>query len=154
MKAIIGTYECKVDAKGRLMIPSGMKKQLPAVEDGFVLKRSVFEKCLELWPMAEWQIMMGKINQLNRFNKKNDLFVRKFMAGVKLVDIDDNGRLLVAKDLMAFAGIQKEIVLSSKINIIEIWDKELYENLLSDEDIDFADLAQEVMGKDTADDNN
>ncbi|WP_277632395.1 division/cell wall cluster transcriptional repressor MraZ [Avrilella dinanensis] len=154
MKAIIGTYECKVDAKGRLMIPSGMKKQLPAAEDGFVLKRSVFEKCLELWPMAEWQIMMGKINQLNRFNKKNDLFVRKFMAGVKLVDIDDNGRLLVAKDLMAFAGIQKEIVLSSKINIIEIWDKELYENLLSDEDIDFADLAQEVMGKDTADDNN
>lgn len=154
MKAIVGTYECKVDAKGRLMIPSGMKKQLPEVNEGFVLKRSVFEKCLELWPMAEWQIMMEKINQLNRFNKKNDLFVRKFMAGVKLVDIDDNGRLLIAKDLMAFADIKKEIVLSSKINIIEIWDKDLYENLLSDEDLDFADLAQEVMGKDTANDNN
>lgn len=154
MKAIVGTYECKVDAKGRLMIPSGMKKQLPEVNEGFVLKRSVFEKCLELWPMAEWQTMMEKINQLNRFNKKNDLFVRKFMAGVKLVDIDDNGRLLIAKDLMAFADIKKEIVLSSKINIIEIWDKDLYENLLSDEDLDFADLAQEVMGKDTANDNN
>lgn len=154
MKAIVGTYECKVDAKGRLMIPSGMKKQLPEVIEGFVLKRSVFEKCLELWPMAEWQTMMEKINQLNRFNKKNDLFVRKFMAGVKLVDIDDNGRLLIAKDLMAFADIKKEIVLSSKINIIEIWDKDLYENLLSDEDLDFADLAQEVMGKDTANDNN
>jgi len=154
VKAIVGTYECKVDAKGRLMIPSGMKKQLPEVNEGFVLKRSVFEKCLELWPMAEWQTMMEKINQLNRFNKKNDLFVRKFMAGVKLVDIDDNGRLLIAKDLMAFADIKKEIVLSSKINIIEIWDKDLYENLLSDEDLDFADLAQEVMGKDTANDNN
>lgn len=154
MKAIVGTYECKVDAKGRLMIPSGMKKQLPEVNEGFVLKRSVFEKCLELWPMAEWQTMMEKINQLNRFNKKNDLFVRKFMAGVKLVDIDDNGRLLIAKDLMAFANIKKEIVLSSKINIIEIWDKDLYENLLSDEDLDFADLAQEVMGKDIANDNN
>ena len=154
MKAIVGTYECKVDAKGRLMIPSGMKKQLPEVNEGFVLKRSVFEKCLELWPMAEWQTMMEKINQLNRFNKKNDLFVRKFMSGVKLVDIDDNGRLLIAKDLMAFADIKKEIVLSSKINIIEIWDKDLYENLLSDEDLDFADLAQEVMGKDTANDNN
>lgn len=154
MKAIVGTYECKVDAKGRLMIPSGMKKQLPEVNEGFVLKRSVFEKCLELWPMAEWQTMMEKINQLNRFNKKNDLFVRKFMAGVKLVDIDDNGRLLIAKDLMAFADIKKEIVLSSKINIIEIWDKDLYENLLSDEDLDFADLAQEVMGKDIANDNN
>lgn len=154
MKAIVGTYECKVDVKGRLMIPSGLKKQLPAREDGFVLKRSVFEKCLELWPMAEWQIMMEKINQLNRFDKKNDLFVRKFMAGVKLIDIDDSGRLLIAKDLVAFAGIQKEIVLSSKINIIEIWDKELYENLLSDEDVDFAELAQEVMGKNTTNDNN
>ncbi len=153
MKAIVGTYECKIDAKGRLMIPSGMKKQLPATEDGFVLKRSVFEKCVELWPIAEWQLMMEKINQLNRFSKKNDLFVRKFMAGVKMVDIDDNGRLLIAKDLIAFADIKKEIVLSSKINIVEIWDKELYENLLSDEDIDFADLAQEVMGKDTANDN-
>src|SRR5690606_4535295 len=96
----------------------------------------------------------GENQSAQPVQQKNDLFVRKFMAGVKLVDIDDNGRLLVAKDLMAFAGIQKEIVLSSKINIIEIWDKELYENLLSDEDIDFADLAQEVMGKDTADDNN
>lgn len=153
MNAIVGTYECKIDAKGRLMIPSGMKKQLPATEDGFVLKRSVFEKCVELWPMAEWQLMMEKINQLNRFNKKNDLFVRKFMAGVKKVEIDDNGRLLIAKDLIAFADIKKEIVLSSKINIVEIWDKELYENLLSDEDIDFADLAQEVMGKDIENDN-
>lgn len=92
------------------MVPVALKKQLPAIADGFVLKRSVFESCLELWPMQEWNKMMEKINKLNRFNRKNDLFVRKFMAGVKNVEIDDAGRLLLSKDLIEFAKINKEIV--------------------------------------------
>ena len=146
MNAIVGTYECKVDAKGRVSLPSALKKQLPAIADGFVLKGSVYEKCLELWPMAEWQKMMEHINTLNRFVKENDLFIRKFMAGVKLVDIDDTGRLLIAKDLSEYAHISKEVVLSSKLNVIEIWDKEAYEKLLNDDTIDFAELASKVMG--------
>lgn len=146
MNAIVGTYECKIDTKGRVLVPTALKKQLPALKEGFVLKRSVFETCLELWPMAEWNEMMVKINKLNRFNRKNDLFVRKFMAGVKNVDIDDAGRLLVAKDLIDFAKISKEVVFSSKINVIEIWDKAIYENILNSEDFDFGDLAEEVMG--------
>lgn len=146
MNAIVGTYECKIDTKGRVLVPTGLKKQLPALAEGFVLKRSVFETCLELWPMAEWNEMMGKINKLNRFNRKNDLFVRKFMAGVKNVDIDDAGRLLIAKDLIDFAKISKEVVFSSKINVIEIWDKAIYENILNNDDFDFGDLAEEVMG--------
>ncbi|MDN3708396.1 division/cell wall cluster transcriptional repressor MraZ [Myroides ceti] len=145
MNAIVGTYECKIDAKGRALVPVALKKQLPAIADGFVLKRSVFESCLELWPMQEWNKMMEKINKLNRFNRKNDLFVRKFMAGVKNVEIDDAGRLLLSKDLIEFAKINKEIVFSSKLNVVEIWDKDLYEQTL-EEDIDFADLAEEVMG--------
>lgn len=146
MTNIIGTYECKIDAKGRLMVPAPLKKQLPSLEGGFVLKRSVFDKCVELWPKAEWDLMMLKINKLNRFNKKNNDFIRKFMAGVKMVEIDDAGRLLVSKDLIDFAGISKDLVLSSKINIIEIWDKDLYEQSISGDDMDFADLAEDVMG--------
>lgn len=143
---IIGTYECKIDAKGRLMVPAPLKKQLPSLADGFVLKRSVFDKCIELWPKAEWDLMMLKINKLNRFNKKNNDFIRKFMAGVKMVEIDDAGRLLVSKDLIDFAGISKDLVLTSKVNIVEIWDKDLYEQSISGDDMDFADLAEEVMG--------
>lgn len=145
MGSIVGTYECKIDTKGRVMIPASLKKQLPAMADGFVLKRSVFETCVELWPMAEWELMMIKINKLNRFVRKNDLFVRKFMAGVKTVEIDDAGRLLLSKDLIDFAKISKEVVFSSKVNVIEIWDKQLYEEILND-DFDFGDLAEEVMG--------
>jgi MraZ protein len=147
LNSIIGTYECKVDAKGRLMIPSALKKQLAnSIQDGFVLKRSVFQPCLELYPMTEWNLMMQKINKLNRFVKKNNDFIRRFTAGVKVIEVDDLGRLLIPKDLVAFSHISKDIVLSSAVNIVEIWDKNLYEKSIAGDDIDFADLAEDVMG--------
>lgn len=154
MNSIIGTYECKIDAKGRLMIPAALKKQLASsLQDGFVLKRSVFQPCLELYPMSEWNLMMQKINKLNRFVKKNNDFIRRFTAGVKIVEIDALGRLLVPKDLMTFSQISKDIVLSSAVNIVEIWDKDLYEKSIAGDDIDFADLAEDVMGNINDDDN-
>lgn len=144
---LIGTYECKIDAKGRLMLPSALKKQLlPVLEGGFVLKRSVFQSCLELYPMDEWNALMQKVNKLNRFNKKNNDFIRRFTAGVKMIEMDASGRLLVAKDLLGFAGLEKELVLSASVNIIEIWDKSKYEKAIDDAAVDFADLAEEVMG--------
>lgn len=147
LNSLIGTYECKIDAKGRLLIPAPLKKQLAqSLQDGFVLKRSVFQPCLELYSMQEWNSMMQKINKLNRFVKKNNDFIRRFTAGVKVVEIDNLGRLLVPKDLMNFAQISKDIVLSSAVNIVEIWDKDLYEKAIDDSVVDFADLAEEVMG--------
>ena len=147
LNTIIGTYECKVDAKGRLLLPAPLKKQLAAsLQEGFVLKRSVFQPCLELYPMSEWNVLMNKVNKLNRFVKKNNDFIRRFTAGVKVVEIDNLGRLLIPKDLVVFASVSKDIVLSSAVNIIEIWDKDLYEKSIDDATVDFADLAEDVMG--------
>lgn len=144
---LIGTYECKADAKGRLMISSAFKKQLsPILQEGFVLKRAVFQPCLELYPMQEWNEVMLKVNSLNRFVKKNNDFIRRFTAGVRVIEVDASGRLLIPKDLCQFAGIKKQIVLSSAINIIEIWDKDNYEKTIDDAATDFASLAEEVMG--------
>ncbi|CAA9197364.1 Transcriptional regulator MraZ [Flavobacterium collinsii] len=136
------------------MLPAPLKKQLTSsLQNGFVLKRSVFQQCLELYPMDEWDLMMQKINKLNRFVKKNNDFIRRFTAGVKVVEIDALGRLLVPKDLVTFSGISKDVVFSSAVNIVEIWDKDLYEKSISGEDMDFADLAEEVMGNINDDDN-
>jgi len=147
MLNLIGTYECKSDAKGRLMFSSAFKKQLSSVlQDGFVVKRAVFQPCLELYPISEWSLMMEKINKLNRFKKKNNDFIRRFTAGVKMVELDATGRILIPKDLFEFAGIKKQVVMSSSVNIIEIWDKEKYEKAIEDASDDFADLAEEVMG--------
>lgn len=129
------------------MISSAFKKQLsPILQEGFIIKRAVFQSCLELYPMQEWNEVMLKMNTLNRFVKKNNDFIRRFTAGVRMIELDASGRLLIPKDLCQFAGIKKQIVLSSAINIIEIWDKDQYEQTLDDAAMDFASLAEEVMG--------
>lgn len=147
MQHFIGTYECKADAKGRIMLPVALKKQLSSkLQDGFVLKRAVFNACLELYPLKQWEGLMEKVNQLNRFNKKNNDFIRRFTAGVRLVEIDTTGRLLIPKDLIQHAAIHRETVISSAVNILEIWDKSRYEEAISEATLDFGALAEEVMG--------
>ena len=147
MQHFIGTYECKADDKGRLMLPVSLKKQLSdKLKNGFVIKRAVFNSCLELYPLKEWEELMKSINKLNRFNKKNIDFIRRFTAGVRQIDIDMSGRILIPRDLINHAKISKNIVVSSAVNILEIWDKELYENSIDDAKDDFGNLAEEVMG--------
>ena len=149
MNHFIGTYECKIDVKGRILIPSALKKQITiSSENGFVIKRGLFNNCLDLYPFDQWKFVMNKIDQLNRFNKKNIDFIRRFTAGVKMVDIDTNGRLLIPKDLIKHACIKKDIVLSAAVNILEIWDKNLYEEIIDEAKVDFSSLAEEVMGDD------
>ena len=149
MNYLIGTYECKIDVKGRLLIPSAFKKQLaPVIAKGFVLKRAVFQNCLELYPLEQWEELIKKVNSLNRFKKKNNDFIRRFTAGVKFIELDSNGRLLIPRDLIEFSNINREVTLSTSVNIIEIWDKSSYEKAIADSRDDFAQLAEDVMGGD------
>jgi MraZ protein len=147
---VVGTHECKLDPKGRVKLPVSLVKQLKGIET-FVLKRSVFQKCLELYTLEEWTALMEKVNKLNRFKKKNNDFIRRFTAGVKMIELDAATRILVPKDLLLIASLDKAIVLSSAINMIEIWDKELYEQAIDDATLDFAELAEEVMGNEDDD---
>ena len=147
MQHFVGTYECKADDKGRIMLPMSLKKQLSdKLKNGFVIKRAVFNQCLELYPIKEWDELMNKINNLNRFNKKNIDFIRRFTAGVRQIEIDISGRILIPRDLINHAKISKEVVVSSGVNILEIWDKSSYENAIDDAKFDFGSLAEEVMG--------
>ena len=147
MQHFVGTYECKADDKGRIMLPMSLKKQLSdKLKNGFAIKRAVFNQCLELYPLKEWDSLMERINKLNRFNKKNIDFIRRFTAGVRQIDIDISGRILIPKDLINHANIKKEVVVSSAVNILEIWDKACYENAIDDAKFDFGSLAEEVMG--------
>lgn len=147
MNHFIGTYECKIDDKGRLKVPASLVKQMASFSDEtFVVKRSVFQPCLEVYPPKAWEKITLKINGLNRFIKKNADFIRLFTAGVKMVGFDGAGRIQISKDLVQFAGLKKEIVITSAGEIFEIWDKDAYEKVISSEDINFAALAEDVMG--------
>ncbi|MBU0488795.1 MAG: division/cell wall cluster transcriptional repressor MraZ [Bacteroidetes bacterium] len=147
MTNLTGEYKCKVDAKGRISFPASLKKQLgEAVDFGFAVKRSVFETCLELYPLKEWEKITHDIFKLNRFVRKNDAFIRRFTAGVTHTELDGVGRLLVPRNLADTAGLGKEIVLFASGNRIELWDSDTYELWLKNEVGDFGGLAEEVMG--------
>lgn len=148
MLEMIGVHDCKVDIKGRFMLPTALKIQLePLAQDGFIIKRSIFQKCLEIYPRSEWNEAVKGINKLNRFIKKNNDFIRVFMAGVREVELDSMGRIQIPRDLAIFAGISKDIVLASALNIIEVWDKDKYEQSVAENQENFSELAEEVMGQ-------
>jgi len=146
MTNFIGEFECKLDAKGRLMLPASLRRQLdPAAEESFVMNRG-FEKCLVLYPKNDWKYISEEVNKLNQYVKKNREFIRYFYRGATELGLDGTGRLLFPKRLMDYAGVKKEVVLFAHGNRIEIWDKKAYDNLLTDEPDEFAALAEEVMG--------
>ena len=146
MANFIGEFECKIDAKGRVMIPSGLRKQLdPAAQERFVLNRG-FEKCLVLYPKNEWEDISAEVNKLNQYVKKNREFVRYFYRGASELGLDATGRILFPKRMLDYAAVEKEVVLFAYSNRIEVWDKAAYDGLLTDEPDDFAALAEEVMG--------
>ncbi len=147
MFSFIGTYECKVDDKGRLKVPAPLVRQMENFAGNpFVVKRAVFQPCLEVYPMDKWENLMEQINGLNRFVKKNADFIRMFTAGVKTVDVDAAGRLQISKDLIAFSGLSKDAVITGAGELFEIWDKDAYERVISVDEDGFAALAEEVMG--------
>ena len=145
---LLGVYECKMDAKGRGSVPSSLKKKLISIGTaGFVLKRSVFSKCLELHTQKEWIDLTNSIKKLNRFVQKNNEFIRIFHAGIKQVEMDSAGRILISKDLIGFANLKNTIVFSATPFGLEIWNQSDYEKAVSVENTDFAKLTEEVMGE-------
>ncbi|MFH1161247.1 MAG: division/cell wall cluster transcriptional repressor MraZ [bacterium] len=144
---LIGEYECRLDQKGRVLLPSNLKKQIsPDAKDMFVINRG-FENCLVLYPMNEWKGISEEVNRLNLYNRKNRNFARYFYRGATELTLDGSNRLLLPKTLMSYAGIEKEVILFAFSNRIEVWAKDKYEQLMTDEPEDFAKLAEEVMGK-------
>lgn len=146
MTGFIGEYEVRLDVKGRFLLPSGFKKQIPDESAAFVLNRG-FEKCLSLYTYDSWNPLFNKLSQLNDFDPEVRKFKRYFLNGATPVELDTAGRILLPKNLMEYAGLEKEIVLVSAIDKIEIWDKAKYQQFFeSFSPESFSDLAKEVMG--------
>jgi MraZ protein len=146
MSHFLGEFDCKLDAKGRMMIPSSLKKQLPEAErEGLVINRG-FEKHLVIYTKKEWDSITEELSKLNAYEKKSRDFIRYFTRGATELGLDSANRILFPKALMEYAGITGEVVLSCVLNKIEVWAKDAYDNQLDSEPENFANLAEEVMG--------
>lgn len=147
MAHFLGEFDCKLDAKGRMMIPSNLKKQMPESEhEGLVINRG-FEKHLVVYTKKEWDKITDELSLLNQYEKKNREFIRYFTRGASILSVDSAGRVLLPKSLLDYAGIDAEVVLSCQFNKIEVWAKDTYDLQLDNEPENFSNLSEEVMGK-------
>ena len=146
MSYLIGEFECKLDTKGRMMIPSGLKKQLPEAEsEGLVINRG-FKKYLVIYTKQEWNKKLDELNKLNQYETKSIEFIRYFTRGATELIPDSTGRVNLPQLLLDYAGIKNDAVLTCQLNKIEVWDKDAHKAMIGDEPADFASLAEEVMG--------
>jgi len=148
MIGFLGEYEATLDSKGRFLLPAGIKKQLPeGVDPVFVVNRG-FEKCLTVYPMQSWKPIYENISALNDFDPKVREFRRYFLNGAIQLELDGAGRILLPKNLMEHAGLEKDIVLVAAVNKLEIWDKNKYQQFFDTFSPEaFSSLAAEVMTK-------
>jgi MraZ protein len=145
MTNFIGDHPCKVDGKGRILFPAALKKQLEGDDARFVVKKDLFENCLVIYTMQEWERQNGIIrSKINTFNKDHNAFLRGFYRGTAEVELDNSNRLLVPKRLLDLVGIQNDVVLAGQDAKIELWAKQVYEGQSEDES-EFAALAQKIM---------
>ena len=147
MTTFIGEYNCKIDVKGRMLLPSAFKKHLSSeCQDRFVIKKDIYEKCLVLYPWDDWERMNTIIKKnTNPYNKEHNKFLRSFFKGTAELILDSANRLLIPKRLLDETDISNEAVLAGQFGKIEIWSKEIYESSMVSND-DFATLADNILG--------
>ena len=146
MHQLTGEYKCKIDAKGRIKMPSNLIRQINGAGTYEFMVNRGFENHLMLYPKDVWDEKTKELNQLNIYIKKNRQAVRYFFRGATKLVADASDRILIPKSLVEYAGINKEIVLFAYQDLIEIWSSEAYEKMIGDEPDDFSELAEEVFG--------
>jgi MraZ protein len=147
MATFIGDYTCKVDSKGRIILPMAIKKQMPAgAQDHFVVRKDIFVQCLVLYSIEDWNRQLERIrSRINAYNREHNLFLRNFFKGTAELSLDNNNRLLIPKRLLELAGIIRDVVLAGQDGRIEIWAADIYDKIDMPAD-EFANLAEKLMG--------
>lgn len=138
-------YECKLDTKGRLVLPAKIKSSLPEVSTHELIIRKGFEQNLILYPMLEYKKIHAKIAALSEFNAEQRKLKRNFFRSIQQVDLDSAGRLLIPKQMLAHAGLDKELILIGMGNYIEMWNPQLFEEHQIDDSEEYSALAQKYL---------
>ncbi len=138
-------YECKIDAKGRLVLPAKIKANLPESSGNELVMRRGFEPCLILYPMIEYKKIYSKIAGLSEFNEEYRKLQRNFFRGSSTIELDNTGRILIPKLMMGYAQLDKDAVVVGMGNKVEIWNPEMYEKYLISDPDEFSKLAQKYL---------
>lgn len=140
-------FETKLDPKGRLILPARIKSQLPdGGGDELVLRRG-FEQCLILYPMVEFKKVFSKISGLSEFNEEYRKLQRNFFSGTATVEMDASGRFVIPKNMLAYAQLDRDIMLVGMGNKVEIWNPAIYEKHLIHDPGELSKLAEKYLNE-------
>ncbi len=147
MATFIGDYTCKVDVKGRIILPMAFKKQMPPdARDQFVVRKDIFENCLVLYSIEDWDRQLEKIRgKINPYNREHNKFLRNFFKGTAELTLDTSNRMLVPRRMLELIGADRDVVLAGQDGRIEIWAADTYDKIDMPAE-DFANLAEKLMG--------
>ncbi len=141
----VGDYSGKIDAKGRVIIPSQFRKNCGGVEQ-FVVKRSIYDKALDVFPVTTWNEEVARLREkLNPYNPKHSALLREFYRGTAEVALDSAGRVLLPKRLLESVGISRSVVIVGVGEKMVIWDENIYEQSMMSQE-DFEKLVTEELG--------
>ena len=128
-------HECKLDAKGRLVLPSRLKSVLPEASKKSIIIRKGFEPNLIIYPLHEFQNIYTRINSLNEFSSEQRKLKRNLFSSISQVDLDSNGRFLLPKSMISHTGLEKDVILVGMGNVIELWSPDNYKKYLINDNI-------------------
>ena len=144
---ITGEYECKLDAKGRLVLPAKLKASLPDTSGSELFLVKGFEPCLLLYPQLEYKKIYSRIAGLNEFNVEYRKLQRNFFRGSTQIELDNAGRFLIPKPMLSYADLERESVLVGMGNRMEIWNPKKYETFLIKDPEELSALAEKYLNE-------
>ena len=147
MLFITGEYECKLDAKGRLVLPSKLKASLPETSGSELFLVKGFEPCLLLYPQVEYKKIFSRIAGLDEFNIEYRKLQRNLFRGSTQVELDGSGRFLIPKMMLTYASLARESILVGMGNRIEIWDPGQHEEYLIQDPEELSKLAEKYLNE-------
>ena len=145
MAFFTGEHECKLDAKGRLVLPSRLKSVLPEASKNSIVIRKGFESNLIIYLLSEFQNIYTRISSLNEFSSEQRKLKRNLFSGISQVDLDSNGRFLLARNMLSHCNIKKDVILIGVGNFIELWNPDIYNKNLIKDSKEFSLLAQKYL---------
>lgn len=111
-----------------------------------VIRRG-FEQCLILYPMVEFKKVFSKISGLSEFNEEYRKLQRNFFSGTATVELDNTGRFVIPKNMLAYAALDKDVILVGMGNKVEVWNPSIYEKYLIQDPGELSKLAEKYLNE-------
>ncbi|MDN5201438.1 division/cell wall cluster transcriptional repressor MraZ [Fulvivirgaceae bacterium BMA10] len=143
-----GEFLCKLDAKGRLMLPARLKNKLPKEHTRTLMLQKSFDQCITIYPLVEFEKMIKRYENLDELDPEVREFERNFMRGIDEVEMDNNFRFLIPKKFQQALNLQKEVLVIGVRQRMEIWNPETFESKYEVKDEQqFKDLSKRILEK-------